>query len=197
MLALKFAHRDRVSAAVVGLAVAAILTGCGGIAGSSSTAAGAVNVTAYITQFNGADRQASPGLSGTTLDGKAYSTAYSGHVTVINVWGSWCTACREEAAAFSETYQKYKAKGVRFLGIDTMDPSIASALAYDSYFGIAYPSLQDPDETLLLDLKSFLTTADVPSTLIVDASGKVAVRALGATTEPELEQEINYVSSGS
>jgi hypothetical protein len=33
--------------------------------------------------------------------------------------------------------------------------------------------------------------------VIVDSSGKVAVRALGGITEPELAQEIDYAMSGS
>ena len=40
---------------------------------------------------------------------------------MINVWGSWCTACREEAPSLSEAAEKYASKAVRFLGIDTLD----------------------------------------------------------------------------
>ena len=115
---------------------------------------------------------------------------------MVNVWGSWCTPCREEAADLAETYLKFKSQGVRFLGIDTRDDN-AAALAYQSQFGIDYPSLQDPDETLVLDLKPIIPATSVPSTVIVDPNGKVAVRCLGGITEPELEQELDYVLHGS
>jgi thiol-disulfide isomerase/thioredoxin len=191
--------RRRALAAVLGLAaVSALAAGCTGTAAASNSAnTGAVSVNAAIAEFPAASRQPAPALSGTTVDGKAYTTSYTGHVTVINIWGAWCTACREEAASFAESYLTYKSKGVQFLGIDTMEPSNASAVSYESQFGIEYPSLQDPQESLLLSLRSFITSEDVPSTLILDSSGKVAVRALGAITEPELDQELNYVLTGS
>jgi thiol-disulfide isomerase/thioredoxin len=151
------------------------------------------NVAPGTAQISPADRKAAPQLSGTTIAGRPYSTSYQGHVTVINVWGSWCPPCREEAPSFSEASKKYASKNVQFLGINILDND-ASAQTYNSQFGITYPSLADPDESLVLDLKAVLPS-DPPSTLIVDRNGKVAVRALGAITEPELDQYLNYALS--
>ena len=197
MVAPKLARRRTLAVAVAGLAATAALAGCGSGSGSSDGAqTGFVNVTTGISQISAGHRQAMPALSGTTLQGKALSASYAGHVTVVNVWGSWCTPCREEAPDFAEAYSKFASKGVQFVGINTRDDN-AAALAYDSQFGIKFPSLQDPDETLVLDLKQIIPATSVPSTVIVDATGKVAVRALGGITEPELAQEIDYAMSGS
>jgi thiol-disulfide isomerase/thioredoxin len=195
MVAPNPARRRLSAAAAVGLVSALALAACSNGSGSSSSI-GYVNVSVGISQVTPSSRQAAPQLSGTTVEGKAYSTSYTGHVTVINVWGSWCTACREEAASLAETYSQYKSKGVQFVGIDTLDQN-AGALAYQSQFGVQYPSLQDPDETLVLDLKSIIPSEGVPSTIIVDSSGKVAVRAIGGITEPELKQELGYALSES
>ena len=195
MVAPKLAPRRALAVAAAGLAVAGTLAGCSSGAGGSSSV-GNVNVAPGISQIDPAHRTAAPQLSGTTIAGKAYATSYKGHVTVINVWGAWCTACREEAPSFSEVAKKYAAEGVQFLGIDTLDND-ANALAYDSHFGIGYPSLADPDQTLVLDLKSLIPSEGVPSTLIVDSEGKVAVRAIGGITEPELDQDLTYALSGS
>ena len=195
MVAPKLAPRRALAVAAAGLAAAGTLAGCSSGAGGSSSV-GYVNVAPGVAQIEKADRVDAPQLSGTTIAGKAYTTSYQGHVTVINVWGSWCTACREEAPSFSEAAQKFAAKGVQFVGIDTLDND-AGAAAYDSQFGISYPSLADPDQTLVLDLKSLIPSEGVPSTLIVDSSGKVAVRAIGGITEPELEQDLDYALSGS
>jgi len=197
MVAPKPARRRALAVAASGLAATAVLAGCGSGSGSSNGAqTGYVSVTTGISQISAADRQAMPALSGTTLQGKALSVAYSGHVTVVNVWGSWCTPCREEAPDFAEAYQKYGSKGVEFVGINTRDDN-AAAIAYDSQFGIDYPSLQDPNETLVLALKQIIPATSVPSTVIVDSDGKVAVRALGGITEPELLKEIDYTLAGS
>ena len=197
MVAPKLSRYRALAVAASGLAATAVLAGCGSSAGSSNGAqTGYVSVTTGISQIAVADRQAMPALSGTTLQGKSYSASYQGHVTVINVWGSWCTPCREEAPDFAEAYQKYQAKGVQFLGINTRDDN-AAAIAYDSQFGIEYPSLQDPNEMLVLALKQIIPATSVPSTVIVDSKGKVAVRALGGITEPELLKEIAYTIAGS
>jgi thiol-disulfide isomerase/thioredoxin len=195
MVAPKLASRRAAAAAVTGLAAAATLAGCSSGAGGSSSQ-GYVNVSAGIAQIGTTHRTTAPQLSGTTVAGKTYTTSYTGHVTVINVWGSWCTACREEAASFAETSKKYAADGVQFIGIDTLDND-AGALSYESQFGITYPSLADPDQTLVLSLKSIIPSEGVPSTIIIDKTGKVAVRAIGGITEPELDQELTYALSGS
>jgi thiol-disulfide isomerase/thioredoxin len=197
MVAPKLVRGRTLAVAATGLAAAAVLAGCSSGTGSSNGAnTGFVSITTGISQVSVADRQPAPALSGSTLQGKPLSVAYSGHVTVLNVWGSWCTPCREEAPDFAEAYSKYKTKGVEFVGIDTRDDN-AAAISYTSQFGIVYPSLQDPDESLVLDLKQIIPATSVPSTVIVDSSGKVAVRALGGITEPELEQELNYALAGS
>jgi thiol-disulfide isomerase/thioredoxin len=195
MVAPKLARRRTLVVAAAGLSAAAALAGCSSGAGGSSSV-GYVNVAVGIAQINPADRTTAPELSGTTVAGKTYTTSYTGHVTVINVWGSWCTACREEAPSFSEVSKKYAAKGVQFIGIDTLDND-AGAQSYESQFGISYPSLADPDETLVLSLKSIIPSEGVPSTIIIDGNGKVAVRAIGGITEPELDQELTYALSGS
>ena len=197
MVAPKLVRGRTLAVAATGLAAAAVLAGCSSGTGSSNGAnTGFVSVTTGISQVATADRQSAPALSGTTLQGQPLSVSYPGHVTVINVWGSWCTPCREEAPDFAEAYTKYKSKGVEFIGINTRDND-AAAIAYTTQFGIEYPSLQDPDETLVLDLKQIIPATSVPSTVIVDSSGKVAVRALGGITEPELEQELDYTLAGS
>jgi thiol-disulfide isomerase/thioredoxin len=178
------------TAVPIALLAAAGLSGC---AGGSAAGSGGVTVAAGITQIAPASRTAAPELSGTDLQGAALSLgSYRGQVTVLNVWGSWCAECRVEAASLEETYQRYEARQVRFFGINAHDDD-AAALAYVHEFGIGYPSFQDPDETLLLQFKTVMPVADIPSTIIIDGSGRVAVRMLGAVTEPQLAQELDYV----
>jgi thiol-disulfide isomerase/thioredoxin len=194
MSTLRLTRRRTLAVPVAVLVAAGTVAGCSSGAGGSSSA-GYAKVAPGIVQINTADRTAAPQLSGTTIAGKSYSTSYQGHITVINVWGSWCTACREEAPSFSEAAKKYASKDVQFLGIDVIDND-ASARSYYSQFGITYPSLADPDESLVLDLKAILPS-EPPSTLIVDRNGKVAVSAIGGITEPELDQDLDYALSGS
>lgn len=169
-------------------------------AAACSNTAGGAGDTGFVQQAGSAisaiaasQRQTAPQLAGMTLDGKQFSlNQFRDDVVVVNVWGSWCTPCRIEAPALEETYQKYQDKGVRFLGINVRDDN-ASARAFDTQFRIAYPSLQDPNEIQVLAFKSVLPPATIPSTVIIDRHGKVAVRILGAVTEPQLAQQLDDV----
>ena len=92
MVAPKLVRRRALAVAFAGLAATAALAGCGSDSGSSNGAeTGFVTVQTGITQISAGHRQAMPALSGTTLQGKSLNVSYSGHVTVLNVWGSWCT----------------------------------------------------------------------------------------------------------
>jgi len=185
-------------------ALAAALTGAALLASGCTNTTGGAGDTGYvatevtgITTIAAANRQAAPDLSGTTLDGKKLALSdYRGKVVVVNVWGSWCSQCRVEEAALEETSQKYQPKGVQFLGINTRDDN-AAALAYVASDKITYPSLQDPYETLVLQFKSVVPPTAIPSSVIVDRSGKVAVRIIGAVTEPQLTKALDAVLGAS
>ncbi len=186
--------RRRVGALAVALTGAALLAACSNATGGGGDTGFVASQTTGVTAIAASARVAAPALAGTTLDGKKLSLAdYRGQVVVVNVWGSWCTPCRVEGPSLEETYQKYHVKGVDFLGINTREDSNAAALAYVADEGITYPSLQDPDETLLLEFKSIVPPTTIPSSVIIDRNGKVAARILGAVTEPQLSQALDTV----
>jgi thiol-disulfide isomerase/thioredoxin len=185
----------RVAAVVSALAGTMLLAGCSNSVSGGGGNTGFVDEGVGITAIAASQRVDAPKLTGTTLDGQKFSLSqYKGDVVVINVWGSWCGPCRQETPALEETSQKYQAQGVRFLGINTRDITSA-ALAFDRSMNVTYPSLQDPDETVLLQFKAMLPAADIPSSVIVDRNGKVAVRILGPVTEPQLTQQLDTVLS--
>ncbi|MFD3928302.1 TlpA family protein disulfide reductase [Streptomyces sp. NPDC058614] len=125
-----------------------------------------------------ADRTITPAVSGTTLTGKHLDIAqWRGNVVVINVWGSWCAPCRKEAPELARLAKETAASGVHFLGVDIRD-SKRAALAFESDYGIGYPSLFDPDGRGLLGFKSLAARA-VPTTYVLDRTGKVAAMSIG------------------
>ncbi|MEU5534003.1 TlpA disulfide reductase family protein [Streptomyces sp. NPDC020362] len=182
----------RSRAALLGaMAAAAALTlsACG----NGGTSGGGGN-TNFVTGNNGIStvpkgkRATAPDLSGKTIDGKTLDVAdYKGKVVVINVWGSWCGPCREEAKYFSKVSRAYESKGVQFVGINTRDTSTTPAVAFEKEHGIDYPSLYDPTGKLMLRFKrGTLNPQLIPSTLVIDKEGKVAARALEALDDTTL-----------
>ena len=183
--------------ASVAAAGTALLAGCTNSTGGAGDTGYVAAATTGITDYTPAQRVTAPTLSGTTLDGKQLSLAdYRGKVVVVNVWGSWCGPCRREAPALEETFAKYQPKGVQFLGINVRDDN-AAAQAFVSDQSISYPSLQDPDETLLLQFKTVVPPTDIPSSMIIDRDGKLAARIIGEVTEPQLTQSLDQVLGAS
>ncbi len=94
--------------------------------------------------------------------------------TVVNIWGSWCGPCQAEAKYLAAVYDAMKPR-VRFLGVDTED-SNDSALDFAAHVDppMRYPSVVDEQKQVLIGLD--LISA-VPSTVFVDASGRVVHKA--------------------
>lgn len=124
-------------------------------------------------------RVPAPKLVGETLDGKQLNLAdYRGKVVVVNVWGSWCKPCRHEAPELNKA-SKELGDSVAFVGINTRDKNPVPARKFVQTFEVGFPSVYDPDGKLLLGFRGLMSASAIPSTLVIDAEGKVAVRVLG------------------
>ena len=105
---------------------------------------------------------------------------FDGQVTVINVWGSWCAPCRDEAAALGSAYRALHPQDVAFLGIDVRDTVAGSGTP-----SRPYPSIFDPDMKSLLPIRGF-PIGSLPMTIVLDRQHRVAHLWLQEVTEPEL-----------
>lgn len=177
--------RGRGARRLVGALVAAFLLGGCGAAAPAAPAARSPE-GAGTTVLPVASRRPVPDVSGRTLDGSPLALrdlAGSG-VVVINVWASWCTSCRAEAAAIASVAEQMRALPVHFVGIDEQD-SPASARHFLLTTGTTYPQMADPRGDLLHAL-ALLPQTGIPSTLFLDPQGRMAARVVGPLTEQEL-----------
>ncbi|SOD66517.1 Peroxiredoxin [Streptomyces zhaozhouensis] len=188
--------QSRVVKGAVAVAGLVALTACSGDqAGPSGGDSNIVQGNGDITVVDAADRQALPELSGETVEGEQLSVSdYAGDILVLNVWGSWCAPCIAEADNLVTVAEETADQGVQFVGINTRDPSVENARAFEERHEVPYPSLYDPDGRLLLEFpKGSLNPQAVPSTLIVDREGRIAVRLLKPLTEDELRDALDPV----
>ena len=77
-------------------------------------------------------------------------------------------------------------KGVVFLGINSRNPERAGPKAYEQRFKIPYDSLYDPTGRTLLAFRGTLPANAIPSTVVVDADGRVAGSVIGTVTRTTL-----------
>ncbi|AKH84149.1 redoxin domain-containing protein [Streptomyces sp. CNQ-509] len=195
MISARRLHRRTLAAAAAAVAGALALTACGEDATSSGGNTQFVSGTGQLTVVKASDRLAAPDISGETTDGGQLALAdYRGKVVVLNVWGSWCAPCRAEAPNLRKVSEDTADRGVQFIGINTRDLDVANAQAFDRSFKIEYPSLYDPSGKLILKFpENSLSPQAIPSTLILDREGKIAVRALKPLSEKELRKALEPV----
>lgn len=140
-----------------------------------------------MEQYDVGERSPAPELSGRDLDGRRLSTSdFKGQVLVLNVWGSWCRPCREEAPDLAQVARATAAEPVQFIGIDTRD-DVGSAQAFVRRFEIPYPSFDDRDGEVLREMVGIVPVNAVPSTVFVDRRGQVAARVIGPVDAATLE----------
>lgn len=125
-------------------------------------------------------------FSGTTDTGETVtSEQYLGNVLVVNFWYAGCAPCRAEAPDLEKVYQETSTSGVNFLGVNVRDQA-ATAITFNERFGITYPSIMDQDGQAQLSFASQVPPNAVPTTLILDAQGRVAARILGQLRDPSI-----------
>jgi thiol-disulfide isomerase/thioredoxin len=189
----------RVAGALV--AILLIATGCTAAAENAPVGGseqGYPEVGRRLTQIPPAQRRPVPEVTGPALGGRGEtlsSTAYPGKVVVLNVWGSWCGPCRKEAPALQAASEQTK-DIAQFIGINTKDRSEAPAEAFVRTNRLTYPSIYDPDGRTLLAFAGDLPPSAIPSTLIIDTRGRLAVRVLGDISTITLVAMINDVANG-
>ncbi len=174
------ARAARTAAAV--LCGVVVISGCAGGLKAERSTGGFTQADYDITVVPVGERVVAPDLAGQTVTGEQVSLAdFAGKTVLVNVWGSWCVPCREEVDDLVAARRQLPAGEVAFLGLNIRDDRSA-ARAFEERNSVTWPSLYDPASSLLLGFRDSLTAAAVPTTYVIDADGKVAVRMLDKQT---------------
>jgi cytochrome c biogenesis protein CcmG/thiol:disulfide interchange protein DsbE len=116
-----------------------------------------------------------------------------GFPVVVNVWASWCGACRFEFPEFQQVAANY-GKRVAFLAIDSQDSDDA-AKTFLKEAPVPYPSYTDPDEEIT---DSIGAGRGLPNTAFYDRNGELVYLKPGAySDEQSLQADIErYALAG-
>ncbi len=109
--------------------------------------------------------------------GTATLSAHRGKVVLINFWATWCGPCKAEMPSMEALYREYREEGLEILAISIDTSGAPPVRAYIEAFGFSFPVLLD-SEYRVNDLYQVRV---VPTSLMIDRSGVVARRLLGAT----------------
>lgn len=112
--------------------------------------------------------------------GRIGSEDLKGSVAVVNLWFAGCPPCRAEISDFVKAHKELAPEGVKFLGVNTRD-NTAQALQFEEQFKVPYASIVDSleDSGAQRAMAQQVPLNAVPTTIILDAQGRVAHRIVG------------------
>lgn len=140
------------------------------------------------------------------LQGREVSEAdFAGKVVLVNITGSWCPNCHDEAPFLAELYQRYKSQGLEVAALSFEEAEQLAnperLRAFIKQYGITYPVLLggEPSE-LATKLPQAVHLNSWPTTFFLDRTGRVrhvhagfAGRATGPLHEAAKEEFIAAV----
>lgn len=106
-----------------------------------------------------------------------------GQVYLLNVWASWCRACREEHPLLMRLAEN---RDVPIVGLDYKDERTDARRWLDQRGDPYMVSAFDPEGDVAIDLGVY----GVPETFVVDADGIIRHKHVGAITRSDLREDI-------
>ncbi len=106
-----------------------------------------------------------------------------GKVWLLNVWASWCSACRDEHDLLMEMSREHV---VPIIGLDYKDVE-GDAIATLNRFGNPYELVvNDADGKIGIDYGVY----GVPESYLIDKKGVIRLKEIGAISRKSLEEKI-------
>jgi thiol-disulfide isomerase/thioredoxin len=129
------------------------------------------------------------------LDDKPVSLAdFRGKIVVLDLWGTWCSPCRESIPRLIDLYRKYEPGGLAVVGLtyeksDPSDPQTRETVKkFVQQAGIPYPILIGDEPTL----KQVPNFKGFPTSMVLDRDGKVRllITENNANTQDVIEDAV-------
>lgn len=110
------------------------------------------------------------------------TTLFKGHITLLNVWASWCSSCQQEIPILNDLTRQ----SIRVIGLNYKDTKQA-ALTFISQQTNPYQLvLFDPYGKIAMQLGVFGT----PESFLIDKRGTIRFRYTGALSLSLLEKDL-------
>lgn len=111
-----------------------------------------------------------------TGDSVRVRSGYKGHVTLVNIWATWCVPCKVEMPSMQQLYDSLSPLGFRIaaVSIDQDDPKAVKE--FTDQLGITFDILQDRKG----EIQQAYQTTGVPESFILDQDGIIMKRVIGA-----------------
>ncbi len=101
---------------------------------------------------------------------------YKGHVTLVNIWATWCGPCKVEMPAMQRLYDSLGPSGFKIaaVSIDQEGPAVVREFASD--LKLSFDMLLDQPG----GIQQAYQTTGVPESFLLDTTGVIMKRVIGA-----------------
>jgi thiol-disulfide isomerase/thioredoxin len=133
-------------------------------------------------------------LSGSlsTLDGKRVPLQeLKGKALLINAWATWCGPCRLEMPYLADLHRRLSNEGLAIAAVSWEEPGAVRTFIEETGADYPFLLLSDPDRIL----QGRFQVTGLPTTLIVDARGRLALHHVGmyVWNSPEVVSRIRHL----
>jgi peroxiredoxin len=102
-------------------------------------------------------------------------SSYAGHVTLVNIWATWCVPCQQEMPSLQRLYQTYRGHGFRVAAVSIDNGDAAPVRAFVQAHGLTFDILQDRSG----NIEDAYQTVAVPESFLLDRHGRITYIVLG------------------
>jgi cytochrome c biogenesis protein CcmG, thiol:disulfide interchange protein DsbE len=163
----------RLALVALALTVAACAKGTRSTGDSSSTSASSAPAEAAFHPLRTGDTV--PAYAAPTLAGDTVRVAAGGPLTLVNVWATWCTSCREEMADLEALHRDFGARGLRVVAVSVDEGDASRVRRFVEHEKLTMPIALDPAGRI----QQLYSVVGVPETFLVGADGRLVWRQAG------------------
>ena len=116
-----------------------------------------------------------PPYTAPTLAGDSVHVGGNEQTTVLNVWATWCTSCREEMEALDSLKRDYGARGVRVIAVSVDNGDAEKVKRFAESNKLEMTVAHDPAN----NISQSYAVMGVPTTFIIGKDGKLLWRHTG------------------
>jgi peroxiredoxin len=136
------------------------------------------------------ERHEAPDFSLKDSDGKVvHITDYKGKVVLLDFWATWCGPCKIEIPWFVDLQRKNKDRGFEVLGVSMDEEGWETVKPFLADMGVNYRVVIGNDSTAQL----YGGVDAMPTTFLIDRSGKIAAVHVGLASRKEFVDEIEQL----
>lgn len=159
----------------------------GGILGALAFALGAaVMLTPELSRVTPGERPPALRAVDASTEDSVVIRDFSGEVTLVNIWATWCAPCEAEMPSMQRVYEELGSEGLRILAVSVdrlVDAETVQAWADER--DLTFPILHDRTGRI----EQTWQTTGVPESFVIDRHGVIVKKVIGQMAWDEPAQK--------